>query len=152
MLIGIAAEPAEQPSSSASPATEQTENWSTNVTSPFGSSICNSGRNQCRFGSPAQEFSATFRRGGNSPTQCGINHSPRRPVPYQRAAATSTRTVNRTTILRTKEVILLPGVSENEVVRWSRKSDLMGQGFIRSELEINNRWSEAEIYTDLYRI
>ena len=66
--------------------------------------------------------------------------------------ATSTSTVNRTRIFRTKEVILLPGVAENEVVRGSKKSDLMRQGFIRGELERNKRWSDAEIYTDLYII
>ena len=42
-----------------------------------------------------------------------------------------------TEIFRTKEVTLLPGVAENEVVRGPRKSDLMGQSFIRSEVRIN---------------
>ena len=142
-----------QPSTSVSPATDQTDNRSTNVTSHFGSSICNTGRNQRRFHSPAQELSAIFRRGGNSTFQRGINHKPRRPVPYQRAAAaTSTSTVNRNRIFRTKEVILLPGVAENEVVRGPRKSDLMGQGFIRSELEINKCWSEVEIMDFLEKL
>ena len=135
-----------QPNNSVSPASVQTDNRSTNVTSPIGSSICNTGRNQRRFDSPAQELSAIFRRGGNSTFQRGIKHRPRRPAPYQRAAAaTSTSTVNRNRIFRTKEVILLPGVAENEVVRGPRKSDLMGQGFIRSELEIHKCWSEFEI-------
>ena len=135
-----------QSSSSVSPATDQTDNRSTNVTSPYGGSICNTGRNQRRFDSPSQDLSAIFRRGGNSTFQRSINHRPRRPVPYQRAAAaTSTSTVNRNRIFRTKEVILLPGVTANEVVRGPRKSDLMGQGFIRSKLEINKFWSEVEI-------
>ena len=139
-----------QPSSSVSPATDQTDNRSTNVTSPFGTSICNTGRNQRRFDSPAQELSAIFRCGGNSTFQRGINHRPRRPVPYQRAAAAiSTSTVNRNQIL---EVILLPGVAENEVVRGPRRSDLMSQGFIRSELEINKCWSEVEIMDFLEKI
>ena len=126
------------PSSSVSPASVQTDNRSTNVTSPIGSSICNTGRNQRRFDSPAQELSAIFRREGNSTFQRGINHRPRRPAPYQRAAAaTSTSTVNRNRTFRTKEVILSLGVAENEVVRGPRKSDLMRQWFIRSELEIN---------------
>ena len=142
MLIGIAVRPAEQPSSSASPATEQTENRSTNVTSPFGSSICNTGRNQRRFGSPPQKFSATFRRGGNSTIQCGINHRSTKSNVYQHCQQNSDLS----------EVILLPGVAENEVVRGSKKSDLMRQGFIRGELERNKRWSDAEIYTDLYII
>ena len=99
-----------------------------------------------RFDSPAQELSRIFRRGGNSTFQCGINYRTRRPVPYERAAAaTSTSTVNRNRIFWTKEVILLPGVAENEVVRGLRKSDLMGQRFIRSELEINKCWGEVEI-------
>ena len=127
-----------QPSSSVRLATDQTDNRSTNVTSPFGSSICNTDRNQRRFDSPAQELSARFRRGGHSTFQRGINHRLTRPVSYQRAAAaTSNNTVNRNRIFQTKEVILLPGVAENEVFRGPRKSDLMGQGFIRNELEIN---------------
>ena len=86
-----------QPSSSVSPASVQTDNRSTNVTSPIGSSICSTGRNQRRFDSPAQEFSVIFRCRGNSKFQHGINHRPRRPAPYERAAAaaTSTSTVNR---------------------------------------------------------
>ena len=67
-------------------------------------------------------------------------------MPYQRElAATSTSTANRNRIFQTKEVILLPGVAENEVVRRPRKSDLMVQGFIRSEPEVNKCWSEVEI-------
>ena len=65
---------------------------------------------------------------------------------YQRElAAASTSTANRNRIFQTKEVILLPGVAENEVVRRPRKSDLMVQGFIRSEPELNKCWSEVEI-------
>ena len=136
--------------SSASPAADQTKNRSTNVTIPFGSSIYNTGRNQRRFDSPAQEFSAIFRRRGNSTVQCGINHRSRRTVSYQKAAAKSTSTVNRTRIFRTKKVILLPGVAQHEVVRGPRKSDLLGQGFIRNELEINKSWSET-VYTNIYK-
>ena len=105
---------------SASPATDRTKNRSTNVTSPFGSSIYITGKNQLRFDSLYQEFSAIFRRRGNSTIQCGINHRSKRTVPYQRAAATSTSTVNKTRIFRTKEVILLPGVAQHEVVRGSK--------------------------------
>lgn len=62
------------------------------------------------------------------------DHRPRRPVPYHRAAAatSSTSTVNKDQISRTKEVIMLAGVAENEGLRGLRKSDLMDQGFIRS--------------------
>ena len=57
--------------------------------------------------------------------QRGINHKPGRPVLYHRAvSATSTSTVNRNQIFRMKEVILLPGVAENEVARGPRKSNL----------------------------
>ena len=43
------------------------------------------------------------------------DHRPRRPVPYHRTAAatSSTSTVNKDQISRTKEVILLAGVAEN---------------------------------------
>ena len=133
-----------------SPAANQTKNRSTNVTIPFGSSIYNTGRNQRRFDSPAQEFSAIFRRRGNSTIQCGINHRSRRTVSYQRAAAKSTSTVNRTRIFRTKKVILLPGVAQHEVVRGPRKSDLIGQGSIRNELETNKFWSDT-VYTNIYK-
>ena len=69
----------------------------------------------------ATRTSTIFRSGGNSTFQCGINHRHRRPAPPQRAAAgTSTSTVNRNRIFRTKEVILLPGGAENEVVRGLR--------------------------------
>ena len=64
---------------------------------------------------------------------------------YQRAATISTRTVNRNRMFRTKEVIPLSRVAENEVVRGPRNSALMSQGFIRSELEINKCWSKIEI-------
>ena len=44
---------------------------------------------------------------------------------YHRAeSATSTSTANRNQIFRMKEVILLPGVAENEVARGPRKSNL----------------------------
>ena len=57
--------------------------------------------------------------------QRGINHKPGRPVLYHRAeSATSTSTANRNQIFRMKEVILLPGVAENEVARGPRKSNL----------------------------
>lgn len=96
--------------------------------------------NEIWLHSPALELSVIFRR--NLKFQCDINHRPKRPVPYQReATATSTSTVNRNWIFRTKEVTLLPGVAENEVVRGPRKNDLMGQSFIRSEVRINKCWS-----------
>ena len=62
--------------------------------------------------------------------QRGINHKPGRPVLGHRAAsATSTSTANRNQIFRMKEVILLPGVAENEVVvRGPRKSNLRAKG------------------------
>ena len=61
--------------------------------------------------------------------QRGINHKPGRPVLYHRAvSATSTSTANRNQIFRMKEVILLPGVAENEVVRGPRKSNLRAKG------------------------
>ena len=41
------------------------------------------------------------------------------------AAVTSTSTVKRNLIFWIKEVILLPGVAENEVVRGLQKSDLI---------------------------
>ena len=57
--------------------------------------------------------------------QRGINHKPGRPVLCHRAvSATSTSTANRNQIFRMKEVILLPGVAENEVARGPRKSNL----------------------------
>ena len=65
-----------QLSSSISPATLQTDNRRTNVTSPIGSSLCNTDRNNRRFDSPAQELSTIFRRGGNLTFQRGINHRP----------------------------------------------------------------------------
>lgn len=65
-----------QLSSSVSPATLQTDNRRTNVTSPIGSSLCNTDRNNRRFDSPAQELSTIFRRGGNLTFQRGINHRP----------------------------------------------------------------------------
>ena len=65
-----------QLSSSVSPATLQTDNRRTNVTSPIGSSIRNTDRNKRRFDSPAQELSTIFRRGGNLTFQRGINHRP----------------------------------------------------------------------------
>ena len=45
-----------QASSSVSPATVHIDNRSTNATSPIGSSICNTDRNQRQFHSPAQEL------------------------------------------------------------------------------------------------
>lgn len=58
------------------------------------------------------------------------DHRPRRPVPYYRVAAatSSTSTVNKDQTSRTKEVVLLAGVAENEGLRGLRKSDLMDQG------------------------
>ena len=57
--------------------------------------------------------------------QRGINPKPGRPVLCHRAvSATSTSTANRNQIFRMKEVILLPGVAENEVARGPRKSNL----------------------------
>ena len=135
-----------QPSSSLSSATIQTDNRSTNVTSPIGSNTCKSDKNQHRFDRLARELPTIFRCRSNSMFQRGINHIPRRPIPYQRTvAATSTSTVNRNQIFRTKKVILLPGVAENKVVRGPGKSDLMDQGFIESQLAINKCWSEVEI-------
>ena len=45
-----------QAGSSVSPATVHIDNRSTNATSPIGSSICNTDRNQRQFHSPAQEL------------------------------------------------------------------------------------------------
>ena len=97
-----------QPNSSVSPATIQTDNRSTNVTSPIGSNICKSDKNQRRFDRSVPELSTVFRRRSNSTLfQRGYNHRPRRPVPYQRAvAATSTTLSTEIKSSRTKEVIL----------------------------------------------
>ena len=98
-----------QPGSSVSPSTIQNDNRSTNVTSPTVTSIYGTEKGQRRFDSPSQEHSAISRRSSNSMFQRGINHSPRRPVPYQRsAAATSTSTVNRKQIFWMKEFALFP--------------------------------------------
>ena len=46
----------------------------------------------------------------------------------------------------TKEVILLPTASENDVVRGGkRKQILMESGFILSEICINKNWSEKQV-------
>ena len=113
---------------------------------------------QLRFESPAQELSSLFRCGGGSARstviqfQCGVNYKRRRrPTPYQRrvgtpaAAAKSTRNICKNRIFWTKEVILLPGAAEDEALRGPRKSFLMNQGFIRSELEIYKNWSKVEM-------
>ena len=95
-----------QPHSSVSPVSVQTDNRSTNITSPIGSNIYNTGRNQSRYDSPAQGLSAIFRRGDNSMFQRCIIYRPKRPTPYQRtAAARSTSAVNRNRVFRTKIVI-----------------------------------------------
>ena len=133
-----------------------------------------------QFVSPAEEFSAVFRRGGSTAGpvfQRGRAHGPAargrnvRNAPYQPrrsssspgnsnctsrggragrnvappAASTAARNVSVSTIFRTKEVVLLPSSTENEVLRGRRKSLLMSQGFVRSELELDRNWSEKEV-------
>ena len=53
--------------------------------------------------------------------------------------------IRRSSIFRTREVILLPTANKNEVVRGQRKNLLMSEGFVRSELDINKNWDEKEV-------
>ena len=48
-------------------------------------------------------------------------------------------------LLRTKEVILLPGKNDSEVCRGNRKVSLMSQGLIRTELELDRQWAAQHV-------
>ena len=58
---------------------------------------------------------------------------------------TSTSTVNKIRIFRTKDKILLWRPPENKVVHTAKKKYVTNKRFVRSELAIKNRWSDSMI-------
>ena len=148
-------------------ATNVSNNHSTPSGVPTEELVDTASRPSQRYNSPAQEFSSIFQRGGSSsgvPYQRGRNHARGYPYPRSRPAsqvrggrsalstsrtqtarASSASTSRASSIFRTKEVILLPGKNDSEVCRGNRKVLLMNSGFIRSELELDRRWTAQQV-------
>ena len=107
-----------------------------------------------RYATPAEEFSALFRRGssrGRSTFQRGVSHRPLRgqasSVRRRTASAPpySSRPRKRNDNFRTKDVVLLPDSKADRVIRAAEKADLMERGLVRSELLVNKTWSDLEV-------
>ena len=112
-----------------------------------------------RYSTPAEEFSALFRRGSSScsstPTfQCGVSHrQPNQATRVRRRAASAPYTTSqnrnrpraRDEIFRTKDVVLLPDSKAERIVRAPEKADLMERGYVLSKLVVNKTWSEHEV-------
>ena len=135
---------------------QSTRRSTTGSISATSNSSATSSTSSCRYSTPAEEFSALFRRGSSScsstPTfQRGVSHrQPNQAARVRRRATsapytTSNRPRARDEIFRTKDVVLLPDSTADRVVRAPEKADLMERGFVLSELAINKTWSEHEV-------
>ena len=117
------------------------------------------------YTTPAQEFSALFRRGSSSR---GTTPTYRRGISHQQVARTHRRASSapyassqrsngpraREQIFRTKDVVLLPDSKTERVLRAPEKANLMEQGFVLSELMISKTWSDREVieyFEDCFR-
>ena len=111
-----------------------------------------------RYSTPAEEFSALFRRGSScssTPTfQRGVSHrQPNQATRVRRRAASAPYTTSQSSnrprardeIFRTKDVVLLPDSKAERIVRAPEKADLMERGYVLSELVVNKTWSEHEV-------
>ena len=99
-----------------------------------------------RYSTPAEEFSALFRRGSSScsstPTfQRGVSHrQPNQATRVRRWAASAPYTTSRNSnrprardkIFRTKDVVLLADSKAERIVRAPEKADLMERGAQRT--------------------
>ena len=133
-----------------------------------------------RFTSPAEEFSAIYRRGssaipgqspqyhrGNNfqrpaPTAGSVRRRPAgrnrpssstsRAMPYRLPATSSSTSSTKKQIFIVKEIVLIPNHDEENTIRPPRKAVLMSSGFVLNDVKIDKSWSEREVMSHIHNL